>query len=353
MHSSLKRILVGVSFFSLTITVAVLGYMLAGWDLMDSLYMVVITIFGVGFGEVRPITTPALRIFTMLVIVAGYTSVGYILSGFLQMITEGGINRALGARRMTREIKTLKQHVIICGYGRMGQVLARQLSEIKQPFVIIDTNVDRLETAEALGYLVRLGNATDETVLEDAGIDRAKVLATVLPDDSVNVFITLTARDLNANLVILARGEYPSTEKKLRQAGADYVVLPAEIGALRMSHIITHPAALNLLDQNEGGATLNELLLKLDIQLDELVLPAESPLVGISVGTIEVRGSGAFLIVALQRADGTSILHPSAEIVLQEGDTLIVMGHRGDIPRFANAYALRRQMHYRGMKYHG
>jgi voltage-gated potassium channel len=348
MNSSLKRILTGVIFFVITLVAAVIGYMLAGWSLLDAIYMVVITVFGVGYGEVKPITTPLLRIFTMLVIIAGTSSAVYAVSGFLQLITEGEIKKAIGARRMIREIETLKQHVIICGYGRMGQILARRLAEAQQPFVIIDNDSDRAAKAEALGYLVQFGSATDEAILELAGITRAKTLATVLPDDAANVFITLTARSLHPDLIILARGEYPSTERKLKQAGADQVVSPAAIGALRMAHLITHPAALNFLEQGDGLPNLNELLARIDVQIDELAIPPRSDLVGASIGTVEVRGQGAFIIVALRRLDGTTIIHPGRELFLHEGDTLVVMGHRGDIPQFARLHALKRQMRYRG-----
>jgi voltage-gated potassium channel len=193
MQSSLKRILIGASFFGLTLICAVIGYIMAGWNLLDAIYMVVITVFGVGYGEVLPVNTPHLKIFTMLVIIAGTSSAVYIVGSFIQMITEGEINRALGARRMTREIETLSQHVIICGFGRMGQILARRLADDRHPFVVIDNNHDRTTQAESMGYLVRLGSATDEDILQAAGITRARCLATVLPDDAINIFITLTA----------------------------------------------------------------------------------------------------------------------------------------------------------------
>ncbi|MDX2231157.1 MAG: potassium channel protein [Leptolyngbyaceae cyanobacterium bins.349] len=352
MQSSLTRMLVGMGFFLTTLIVAVAGYMIAGWSFLDSVYQVVITVFGVGFGEIGPMT-PALRIFTMGVIVAGCTSVAYILGGFLQMITEGEVKRALGVRRMIRDIDLLHNHVIICGYGRIGQILARKMKEAKHPFVLIDSDPNRVAQAEAEGYLVQQGSATDESVLEVVGIQRARFLATVLPDDAANVFITLTARSLNPSLIILARGEYLSTEKKLLQAGADRVVSPAAIGALRMSHMITHPASLDFLDQSNGRETLNELLAQINVQLDELVIPANSDLMGASIGTVEVRGRGSFIIVALRRAEGETIVHPSQDIFLHEGDTLIVMGHRGDIPQFAKHHALKRQMQYRGAKFLG
>jgi len=238
MKKSLRRIIAGSILFLIILILSTVGYMAAGWNFLDAIYQVVITIFGVGFGEIN-VMGPRLRVFTMFVIVAGYTVVGYIVGSFIQLITEGEIRKAMGARRMQKDIQLLKNHVIICGYGRIGQILARKLSDSKQPFVIIDNDSDRAETAEALGYLVRLGSATDELVLESVGIMRARVLACVLPDDAINVFITLTARSMNPRLVIMARGQYPTTEKKLRQAGADHVVLPAEIGALRPTLLLT------------------------------------------------------------------------------------------------------------------
>jgi voltage-gated potassium channel len=349
MHESFRRVLTGTVFFAITLIVAISGYSIAGWTILESVYMVVITVFGVGYGEVRPLTSPALKIFTMLVIVAGTSSTLYIVGGFFQMVTEGEINRALDARRMKKEIGTLNQHVIICGYGRIGQILAKKMVESSQPFVIIDHNGDRLADAEATGYLVVSGNATDETVLQTAGIDRAQFLATVLPDDAANVFITLTARGLNPEMMILARGELPATEKKLRLAGADHVVLPATIGALRMARMITHPAAVDYLDRNDGGSTLSELLSQFDIQIDELAIPVGSSLVGGTVGDLEIRGKGSFIVMALRRSNGDTLKHPGHDTPILEGDTVVVMGHRGDIPAFAQHYTLKRQMKYRGI----
>lgn len=351
MKTPFRRILTGSIFFLLTIFAAIAGYRLAGWSFLDAVYMVVITIFGVGYGEVRPITSPALRIFTIVVIIAGTSSAVYTVGGFLQLITEGEINRAFGIRRMMKDIEALEQHVIICGFGRMGQILARQMKEAHQPFVVIDNAADAIAEAETFGHLVLTGDATDEAILQAAGIDRAKVLATVLSDDAFNVFITLTARGLNPNLIILARGEFPTTEKKLRQAGADHVVLPAAIGALRMSHLITHPTTLDFLDRNDGRSNLNELLAQIDVQLDELAIPDGSSLVGGTIGDVEVRGKGTFIVVALQRANGETIIHPDRHTPLLAGDVVIVMGHRGDIPKFARQLATKHHMRYRGTRF--
>jgi voltage-gated potassium channel len=351
MQSSLQRILIGASFFAATVVIAVLGYMLYGWNFLDALYMVVITIFGVGFGEVRPINTPSLRVFTILVIIAGTSSAVYTVGGFVQMLTEGEINKALAVRRMNKDIELLREHVIICGYGRIGQLLSRKLWQTNQSFVIIDNFSERIAMAQERGYLFVEGNAADERFLQAAGIERAKVLATVLPDDAVNVFITLTARELNPDLVIIARGELPSTEKKLKLAGANHVVLPATIGAERIAHTITHPAALDFLQEDEGRRDLNEILAQIDIQLDELVISSNSTFVNQPLGQMEVRGQGAFIVVAVRQPDGSIINHPPHSFVLQAGDIVILMGHRGDIPKFAQRHSMKQERRYRGASF--
>lgn len=348
MQTSFQRIVTGIATFMLTVVVAVTGYVMAGWTLIDAVYMVVITIFGVGYGEVQPLTSTTLRVFTILVIIAGVLSVAYTVSGFVQLITEGEIRRLLDVKRMNQDIERLENHVIICGFGRIGQMVARQLKAAHQPFVILDNNPDRITMAGEQGYLMFLGNATDENNLEAVQIQKARTLTTVLPDDAANVFITLTAREMNPNLMILARGELPSTEKKLRLAGADHVVLPATISATRMSYLITHPSAMDFLAQSDGHTSLNELLAELDIQLNEL--PADASLVGGTVGDIEVQGQGTFIIVALRRADGEVIVHPKRELYLSKGDSVILMGHQGDMPNFARQAAMKREMRYRGAR---
>jgi voltage-gated potassium channel len=278
MHDSFKRILTGTIIFVLTLIVAVIGYTLFGWSLLDSVYMVVITIFGVGYGEVHPLETPPEKIFTMMVIIAGTTSAVYIVGGFVQMVAEGEINKALDIHRLDKNIRGLENHAIICGFGRMGQIMAQQLVKDRQKFVILDRESDRVAKAEQLGYLATMGNATDENLLISVGIKKARVLATVLPDDAANVFITLTARGLNQNLIILSRGELPSTEKKLKLAGADRVVLPAIIGGMRMANLITRPTATDFLKSKSDRHYLDELLGQINIQIDELVIKKNSAL---------------------------------------------------------------------------
>ena len=349
-QSSFQRILIGALFFSITLLVAVAGYILAGWTPLDAIYMVVITIFGVGYGEVEPLDTPSLRVFTIFVIIAGALSVAYIVGGFVQMVTAGEISRTLRVRQMTQEIQNLTNHVIVCGYGRMGQMLAQKLSEDRQKFIILDRDTDRVSAAAALNYLVYLGNATDEDHLKAVGIHRARSLATVLPDDAANVFISLTAKEMNPQVMVVARGTLPSSEKKLRLAGADQVILPANIGALRMAHLISHPNAVNFLAQGDHRTNLNELLSEIDVQINELSVSLDSPLLGRTISELETRGRGTYIVVAIKQDNGHMLIHPDRQLILREGDTVMIMGHQEDMPNFAQRSAIRSELRYRGQR---
>lgn len=345
-----RKIVIGVAFFVLIFLVAVAGYLAAGWQLADSVYMVIITIFGVGYGEVKPVESPALRAFTISVIISGYAAVIYTVGGFVQMLIDGELNRALGARRMTRGIERLSGHAILCGFGRLGAMLAQELSKTNKPFVVIENDEARIREAESSEYLVVMGNATDEDTLHRAGIERASVLATVLTDDAANLYITLTARELNPNLEIIARGESGAAEKKLLRCGANKVVMPAAIGAARLAHMITRPAAESLLADVDVQSNLNDELAQIGLSLDELKISANSPLSGHRVADIEVQGNRGFLIVAVRRHDGQVILNPPGETPLLTGDVVIVVGHHDDLPQLAKRYVLQKEMIYRGAR---
>ncbi|MBF2056645.1 MAG: NAD-binding protein [Cyanobacterium sp. T60_A2020_053] len=342
MQNSFNRIITGSIFFVFTIATAIIGYMMFGWTLLESTYMVVITIFGVGYGEVKPIQTPAERIFTISVIIAGTSSAIYGMGGFISMITEGEINRAFSAQKERKTISSLENHVIICGFGHIGQVLAQQLEEVAENFVVVDYNREVIEVARKCNYLTEEGDATDENILTKVGIERAKVLVTVLASDSSNVFITLTARELNPDLVIIARGELSSTEKKLRLAGANHVVLPASVSGMRMANLITTPNTNDFFQHPEEQNYLNDLLKQLEIQIEELSLADTSTLVGRTIKELEIRGKGAFLVVAIRRYSGELISHPSPTLMLNKGDVLIVLGRQTDLPQFARYYRLNR-----------
>lgn len=350
MQFPVKRLLSTLIFFLTTCVVAAAVYMSHGWNVVDSIYMVVITIFGVGYGEVQPIDTLTLRTVTMMLIVVSYGCVIYIAGGFVQMMMEGEINRAINRRRMTRGIEELSDHAILCGFGRAGRILAAELERAGTKFVIVDLDEEKLNDAEALGMLILEGNAIEEAVLERAGIARARVLATVLPDDAANVFITLTARELNPDVEIVARAESPSTEKKLLRSGANRVVLPAVIGGQRMAQLITRPGAEKMLASTEGNADLEHELDQIGLKLAELEVTADSPLDGHKVGDIELRGNRGFLIVAVRHANGEIALDPTADCPLERGDAVIVLGHADELPQLAKRYVAEEEIMYRGSK---
>ncbi len=347
MNTAFRRMIIGGIFFGFTVIAAVCGYMIAGWNFLDAVYMVVITVFGVGYGETKPLDDPSLKIFTMFVIIAGCSSGIYVVGGFVSMLAEGEINRVLGSRRMSKGIEQLNGHVLLCGYGRVGRIIAEDLAKAHVAFVVIDNSDSRIAEAHAAGYLAVLGSASEEATLLSAGIARAKTLTTVLPDDTANVFITLTARELNANIQIIARAENPNTQKKLLRSGANKIVLPALIGATKIANMITRPTAEDMLGESEGIAHFNEELKTIGLELIDVPLEAKSPLIGQTVGEIEM-GSG-FILVGLKRSDGTFLRRAPVAEILQAGDTLIVLGHGESLPQLTRK-AKNKETSYRGTR---
>src|SRR4029077_9757641 len=315
--------------------VSVVGYLTFGWSLIDSVYMVVITMFGVGFGEVHPLINIWQKIFTMLVIVGGTSAVVFVIGEIIRFITEGEVLKAIAELKKSRQVEGVSRHAIICGYGRIGQILAHDLAAYGFPFVVVDIDDDRLAMAEAAGYLFVKGSATEEETLIRAGAERAQVLATVLPQDTLNVFITLTARNLNRNLLIIARGEQPSTEKKLLQAGANEVILPAAIGGSRIAHSITRPTTMNFLGDTRG--IIGEELKRLGLEIDELRLRRHTFLVGKKVRELHDLAEGNLLVLAIQRGDGNVLKSGFLDESLCEGDAVIIVGRTQALPPILRA----------------
>ena len=331
MTPSLRRVRRGAVILLVVLVASVCGYRLLGRSWLDALYMVVITVATIGYGEAS--TLPAgEQLFTIGVILFGLAASGYTIGAFFQLATAGEIEKVLGLRRMTSEIARLKDHVIVCGFGRMGQILCAELQRREVRFVIIDRDPEVLAEVAPLRYLALHGDAVDEETLLSAGIERAATLVTVLPDDAHNVFITLTSRNLNARMQIIARGELPSTQKKLLQAGATRVVLPAAIGALRIASIITKPSTVELMELFAGRA--------LDVEVDELRIESTCPLLGRTVRETETRRIHGLLVVAVKRADGVMTFNPDADFTFAAGDTIIVMGKPFDIERFCRENGL-------------
>jgi voltage-gated potassium channel len=353
MTSSVRHLRSGAIFLVSVCFVAVVGYVLAGWSWLDAAYMSVITVFSVGYGEVEPITTPGLKIFTMLFIGLGCTGYLYIGGSLVQFLIEGQIETTLGNRRMNKSIQSLSNHTIICGYGRVGRMVAAELHFAGHPFVIIEQNEAFNPSLVEKGYLFLHADATSESALTEAGIERANQIAVVRPNDAMNVFITLSARNLNAELVIIARGMAPSTEGKLKQAGANRVVLPEHIGAERIAGLILRPNSSLLMKEDILLSHIAPDLADLGLDIEEFSIPQGSNLAGMTLSALETKGSSAFLIVSIVRAGGEVIRRPSLETPLASGDILITLCHRGEAPEFTRIFAVKREIQYRGAKFSG
>ncbi len=333
----LQRIARGGMLLLAVVGIAVVGYRIFGeYSWLEAAWLVVVTISTVGYSETSTLSPP-LQLLTIFVILVGMSAAAYTFGGLIQLLFAGEIDRLIGMRRMTSEIATLKDHVIICGFGRMGQCLAAELKSHRRNSVILEINPDRLREADDLGYACLTGDATEETTLISAGIERAKTLVAALSGDAENVFLTLTARNLNSKLQIVARADQVSTEKKLRQAGADRVVMPTVVGSRQMARVITRPTTADLIDlvsQREFA----------DLELDELRVSESSKLVGMTIGETKAHRDHNLLLVAIQSAAGKMTFNPKATHRLDADEVVILMGHTGDIESFRVKYDERQSL---------
>lgn len=326
--SPLRNIQAGVAFLAVVAAVATGLYIAAGWPVWDALFMVITTVFTVGYGEIRPVDTALLRAITIGLIFCGCTGMIFVTGSLVQFITASQFHQFLGVRRMQNTIAAQRDHVIVCGYGRIGQMLARDLKEAGRVTVVVERDEQRLAMARDAGFLAMQADATDEDCLRAAGVERARVLAVVLPDDAANVFITLSARGLNRGLTIIARGEAPSTEKKLLQAGADRVVLPAHIGAERVAELILFQGMGAVLEGTLPKASLTRDLRHLGLELEILPAAAGSRCVGMTVAELEAAAGGAFLVVGINGPGGGRLQPPPSSVIVA-GDGVAVLRRPG------------------------
>ncbi len=328
---AIRSIVVGLLALLAVIVFGAAGYVAMGWPVGDALYMVVITISTVGFGDVRPIDTTALRLHTSAVIALGLVATGYTVGGFLRLVTEEEFRRLVGHHRVRRTIDTLDGHIIVVGLGRMGQLVAEELAHGGHRFVVIDLSAEKVAEAEARGWLFVQGDATEEDVLERAGVDRARSLVAAMPNDAANVFITLTARQRNPKLGIVARAERATTQKKLRQAGANQVVLPAAIGAHRIVSILTNPSAVEFIELVTHRSSLA-------IEMDEVAVTASGPFSGRSLRDADVGRKTGVIVMAIKRADGRVEFPPSGDTPFAPGDSIVLLGRRANLDQFRKEF---------------
>ncbi|HMK89803.1 MAG TPA: NAD-binding protein [Methylocystis sp.] len=316
----------GLAFILAIVVMATLAYMSQGWSLRDAFYMVIVTLYTVGYEEVRPINSNFLYFLTIALIILGCTGMIFLTGVVVQFFTLNQINKIAGRKKMDQKIEQTEGHVIVCGLGRVGMVLANALRRSSASFVVIDENEARIAEARAAGYLCLCGEATGEEILIAAGVKRAHALASCMPNDAVNILVTLSARALNPDLLIVARGDKQSTESKLMLAGADRVVLPEYIGGERIAELFLHQESARLMDSLEKSHGFQRALRNFGMDLQVYAVPPRSPAARMTVGALERQAKGAFFIVQINRSDGDVHLNPPENAILQEGDAVLTLG---------------------------
>ena len=303
------------------------GYMgIAGSSFLDGLYMTVITITTVGFQEAVPLG-PGGKIFTMGLVLVGVSFVLYVFGKVTETVVEGGLQKALGRINMDKKLAKIKDHYIVCGYGRIGQVISQSLHDDQRDFVVIENSPEEIKTLAALGYLFVEGEASDDEVLLRAGIKRAKGLIAVVSSDAENVYITMSAKDLNHDLFVMGRSSgKKGADTKLLRAGADKVISPYYIGARQMANMVLRPTVIDFLDLTVHGA--------LGLRLEELVVPASASFIDRTLMDSEIRKKYDLIVVAIKRqGENEMLFNPSHLTVIKPGDIIIALGEYENIKR--------------------
>jgi voltage-gated potassium channel len=312
-----KRLRRGIIILASIIAAGTIGYMLIeGWTPLDSIYMTVITVSTVGYGEVHPLSEAG-RIFTIILIIGGVSGALFVFSALIDYVIEGRMGIARRKRHMKAKIAELKDHFILCGYGRVGEEVARIFTEEGVPFVTIDSRPENIALAEEQGYLCLLGDATSDKVLLEAGIERARALVAAVGSDVDNTYIVLSARGLRPDLFIEARASTKEAEAKLKTAGANRIVAPNSIGARRMALLAIRPTVADFIDTVSFRRGR-------ELQMENIVVPDSSPLVGQTVASI--RQHSRANILAINRKSGKLLTNPGDEESIELGDRLIIMG---------------------------
>jgi len=322
------RLLLPLSFVVMVVVVGTLGYFWLWWQQggtwMDALFMTVTTITTIGYGEVRPLGTAG-RIFTMVLAIAGIGSLFYTLGVVMEYLVAARLADPGGRRRMERRIEALRQHVIVAGLGRVGRQAAQELFAAGTRFVVVDPAPGATRHAEERGYLSLQGDATDDEVLERAGIRRARGLVVTTANDATNMYILLSARVLNPELYIVSRAVDEASVTKLTRAGADRAISPYAIGGHRLAHLILKPAVVDFFEtaMRAGADALN---------IEDLAVTPDSRAVGERLDALDIRRATGATILAILR-EGNPLASPSGDTVLAKGDQLLALGTRGQLAK--------------------
>lgn len=312
-----KKLIQVIALIVFIIAFGTMGYVIVeGWNFFDSLYMTIITITTVGYREVHDLSFNG-RLFTIFLIVGGVGTVLYALSTGVRIIVEGELKDIFGRKKLEKKIKELCDHYIVCGYGRMGKIISRELETEGVRFVVIEKDPRMLEEKGDILFLI--GDATRDHTLKEAGVEKAKGLISVLSTDAENLFVVLSARGLNPNLFIIARSAEEDSEQKLLRGGATKVISPYHIGGLRMAHTVLKPTVVDFIEFATKSGNI-------ELQMQEIAVQEGSRLIGMTLEQCGIgRDLGVIIVAIKQSADDTKF-NPTFRSTLKAGDTLIALG---------------------------
>jgi voltage-gated potassium channel len=338
-----KTLLWVVGSIVLVMAVGTLGYMiLFDFSFMDALYQTVTTITTVGFMEVQPLSTGG-RVFTILLILCGAGVILYGLGTIVEYAIKAQLSGVFKRRTVRKQVDKLENHFIICGYGRVGESVARHFASQNASFVVIDNDPASLVRAEGDGFLVVEGDATNDEALQAAGIKKARGVVAAVGSDAGNIYVTLSARVLNPSLLIVARASSDDTASKLKRAGADRVVSPYGIGGRQMAVLMLKPLVSDYLDVVTGDGAL-------EFRVEELQLTAQCCAVGRSIKDLSVRKTTGATILAVRKGEtGAFDTNPTPEVVLESGDTIIAIGTPAEITSLEELVGAARLPHKQGV----
>ncbi|MCL7486601.1 MAG: potassium channel protein [Desulfobulbaceae bacterium] len=314
-----------ILFFAAIMLVGTTGYMVfEDFSFWNSVYLTAITITTVGYGDIVPVHFVG-RVFTILLVFSGVGFVLYTFSRLAEAMVEGGLRNILERRKMDKKVAQLRNHYIVCGYGRIGKVICQILKENKRPFVVIENDAEEIRNIEAEGFLALLGEAADDEILIKAGIKEARGLIGVVSTDADNVFITLTARGLNPGLFILTRSSGAvGSDTKLLRAGASKVISPYYIGARRMAQLVVRPTVIDFIDLTMHAGELG-------LRMEEMLISEKASFVNKNLLESGLRKKYDIIVVAIKRQGDEMLFNPKPDTVILPGDILIVLGEHDQI----------------------
>jgi voltage-gated potassium channel len=324
-NSRRSRLPLALALLLVVFVVGTVGYVLLGFSGLDAAYQTVTTVATVGFREVHPLDDTG-KVFTIVLILVGVSTALYTFSVVLESLIEGDLLELFGRRRMERRIDAMQGHVIVCGWGRVGRAIAEELQAASVELVAVDRDGPRLEDVEVPTVL---GDATEDRVLEQAGLSRARALVAALDSDAGNLFVTVSARALRPDLFIVARARVDATEEKLRRAGADRVVNPQSIGGARIAAFVLQPHVTEFLDVVMHDRDL-------EFRLEEVPVADGAPIAGQSIREAHLRDRTGALVLALRESDGTFTTNPSPDTIIRGGHILIAIGTSSELEALAD-----------------